>query len=388
MDLPRPFRALRGLAPAMPWPDGADALRSALGVTVGVLFAVAAGSVSGLAPELIAPLGASAVLVFVMPNSPLAQPWSVIVGSMMAVLAGQLAIMIAPLPWSAALAVALAVLLMVWARALHPPGGAVALLSATEAAAGQPLALLIPLAVLQVAVVVGGMLWARLTGRVYPLRTAGEVDAVQRLGLQARELEHLLVRFRQGANLGAADLARLVAAATDEVAKHRFQAMTCGDIMSAPAITAAPADRLPQLISRFRTNAITSLPVVDSQGRPLGVIQPGEIITALTSASIDPKRATAADLMRADIAKVPAELPVGVLLHALADDGPQLIGVMEGPRMAGVITRSNVVALLLQNDEGWAVADDGAPPPPGPGVSGLPPTGTARGVTGRRSAGA
>lgn len=357
MELSRASRILHGLGPAMPWPERRDVLRSTAGLAAGVLFAVTAGTLSGFAPELIAPLGASALLIFVTPNSPLAQPWSVIVGSAVSVFAGHLALLAVPLPWAGALAVALAVLLMVGARALHPPGGAVALLSAIEGVEHDPWDLLAPMLVLLAAVIAAGMLWARLTGRHYPLRDTSEVGAVQRLGLKPGQLQTLLVRFRQGANLGAADLARLVAAATDEAARHRFRALTCEDVMSSPPIAARPGERLPQLVARFRGNAIKSLPVVDSDGRPLGVIQPGEIIAALTSADPGRRDQTAAQLMRADIAKVTADLPVGALLHALADDGPQIVGVMEGPRMVGVITRTNVITLLLHHDEDWEVSD-------------------------------
>src|SRR5699024_10726909 len=100
----------------------------------------------------------------------------------------------------------------------------------------------------------GGVVWARLTGRVYPLRMETDATAVRRTGLSDTALRDLLVQFRQGANIGSADLARLVAAATDEAARHRFRAMTCGDIMSSPPIVARPGDRLPQLMGHFRGN--------------------------------------------------------------------------------------------------------------------------------------
>lgn len=62
----------------------------------------------------IAPMGASAVLLFGVPSSPLAQPWSIVGGNVLSALA-------------CGLAAALAIAGMYFLRCLHPPGGAVAL---------------------------------------------------------------------------------------------------------------------------------------------------------------------------------------------------------------------------------------------------------------------
>lgn len=355
---------LSGWFPAMPRPRANDVARSAIGAAGAVLLAVGLGHASGIAPGLLAPLGASAVLVFMTPNSPLAQPWSVLVGSAMAVLAGELAGLAAPMPWAAGLAVALAVLLMSAARALHPPGGAVALIGGLEAGHASAFDLAVPLGFVLAVVVLAGMVWARLTGRAYPFRAMTAGAPVARAGLSESELTELLVRFRQGANVGTADLARMVAAATDEAARHRFRGTRCADVMSAPPIFARPEDSLAQIVGRFRSNTIKSLPVADAAMRPLGVIQPGDVIAALTSADDARRGASAAQMMRPEIERVPADQPVGLLLRALSVSAHQIIAVMEGPRMVGVITRSDVIALLLA-DAGWG-PDDAAPEPPGP----------------------
>ena len=77
---------------------------------------------------LIAPMGASAVLLFATPASPLAQPWSIVVGNGVSALMGVLsASLVADPAQAAALAVMLAIAAMFLTRSLHPPGGAVAL---------------------------------------------------------------------------------------------------------------------------------------------------------------------------------------------------------------------------------------------------------------------
>ncbi|MBA3817780.1 MAG: HPP family protein, partial [Deltaproteobacteria bacterium] len=77
---------------------------------------------------IVAPLGASAVLLFAVPASPLAQPWPIIGGNTISALVG-----LAVGHWidepaiAVGLAVSLAIIVMSFLRCLHPPGGAAAL---------------------------------------------------------------------------------------------------------------------------------------------------------------------------------------------------------------------------------------------------------------------
>ncbi|CAI1073218.1 HPP family protein [Serratia entomophila] len=76
----------------------------------------------------IAPMGASAVLLFGVPNSPLAQPWSIVGGNTLAAAVGvSCGLLIADPGLACGLAACLAIGLMFRLRCLHPPGGAVAL---------------------------------------------------------------------------------------------------------------------------------------------------------------------------------------------------------------------------------------------------------------------
>jgi CBS domain-containing membrane protein len=79
-------------------------------------------------PWFIAPMGASAVLLFAAPASPLAQPWSIIGGNTIAALVAVICQMtLGPTGVTASIAAAIAIGVMMRLRCLHPPGGAVAL---------------------------------------------------------------------------------------------------------------------------------------------------------------------------------------------------------------------------------------------------------------------
>ncbi|MBC7883305.1 MAG: HPP family protein [Anaerolineae bacterium] len=79
-------------------------------------------------PLVIAPFGATSVLVFGVPDSPLAQPRNVLLGNCLsACIAVALVALFGAQPLVMALAVATAIAAMQWTRSVHPPAGAVAL---------------------------------------------------------------------------------------------------------------------------------------------------------------------------------------------------------------------------------------------------------------------
>ena len=80
-------------------------------------------------PLLIAPFGASTVLLFGAPNSPLAQPRNLIVGNLVGAISAVLCVFIlGSSSLTSGIAVGLTIFLGQAFRCLHPPAGAVALL--------------------------------------------------------------------------------------------------------------------------------------------------------------------------------------------------------------------------------------------------------------------
>ncbi len=73
-------------------------------------------------------IGSSAVLLFAVPHGPLSQPWPLVGGHTLSALVGVAVAHIIPdLYLAAGVAVALAIVVMHYARCLHPPGGATAM---------------------------------------------------------------------------------------------------------------------------------------------------------------------------------------------------------------------------------------------------------------------
>ncbi|MCC6736075.1 MAG: HPP family protein [Bauldia sp.] len=95
-----------------------------IGATIALLAAGGLGALTGQ-PLMMAPFGATTVLLFAVPGSPLSQPANVVGGH---VLATAIALLLrAVLPdqwWAAALAVGIVIGVLAVVRLTHPPAGA------------------------------------------------------------------------------------------------------------------------------------------------------------------------------------------------------------------------------------------------------------------------
>ena len=128
---------------------------------------------------LVAPMGASAVLLFTVPASPLSQPWPVIGGNIVSALVGiAIAQLVPNLMLAAGLAVAVAIASMSVLRCLHPPGGGTALLGVLGGEAVQAAGFgyaLWPVGLNALLLVAAAWLFHRFSGHSYPHRPGAAV---------------------------------------------------------------------------------------------------------------------------------------------------------------------------------------------------------------------
>ena len=104
-------------------------LKSALGAAASMLMIGALAEVTGL-PLLVAPLGATAVILFGYPGSALAQPINIFGSYFVATIIGvAVALFFGDVWWASAGAVGLTLFLMQTLRITHPPAGAIPVLA-------------------------------------------------------------------------------------------------------------------------------------------------------------------------------------------------------------------------------------------------------------------
>lgn len=163
---------LGGDQPHVPW---IERVRSVLGAFIGLMLVLTTakflGELSGLDEWLMASLGASALLVFALPQSPMAQPWAVIAGNTLSALIGIVMIHLVSEPLLAMpLAASLSILGMFILRCLHPPAAAVALIVVLGHVMHYRYAFF-PVMVDSVLLVMAGAVYSNLTGKRYPNRS-------------------------------------------------------------------------------------------------------------------------------------------------------------------------------------------------------------------------
>ena len=351
-----------------------ELIRSCIGAGLGLALAgMLVGMVDHFLPHalfLFAPLGATAVLVFAVPSSPLAQPWNCVVGNTVPALYSLLLLWAFPTlsqTSMAALAVGGAIAIMLAMRALHPPGGAVALLTVLSAEQLLPMGwyLLVPMAALSAVLVAVGVLYHRACGRPYlhqPPQIAKAQRPATQLALSEQDLEQLLQRFDQSNNLSPEDLGVMLAAAEEDAIKRRMSAVSCGEVMSAKLVTVSPQTPLEEVAELFHRHLVKCLPVVDAQGELIGRVLRADLFDWLWQghrarqqqnlwqrlrAKPSKEQSVAQDLMRAPEMSVQEATPLGDLLQELASHTVQFIAVLRGKTLVGVITRSDVIRTLL-----------------------------------------
>ena len=191
-----------------------EKLRMLVGAALGILFVGVLSRYlnTGTAPWLVAPIGASAVLVFGVPSSPLAQPWAVVAGNTLSALIGTVIALLMPdsVAMAAALAVALAIAVMLWGRCLHPPGGAAALLVVLAHEPSFDI-VLFPFLLNSVLLVVAGLVYNNLTARPYPHHSKADRDGAHSNDrFTQSDLNAALEHYQQIIDVDPSDLAQLL----------------------------------------------------------------------------------------------------------------------------------------------------------------------------------
>ena len=277
---PRAQRAawLRSFWPAPVGISGRERLRVALGVALGVLLAALLARwwihAAPGAHWMVASLGASAVLVFAMPSSPLAQPWPVLGGNGLSVLVGVACATLVHEPaLAAALAVSAAVLVMVPLRCLHPPGAAMALFVVLNPGEDAHL-LVFPVLLNVLVLLLVGIAYNNATGRSYPhpQRLQRDDRTAAKGQFTTADLDAALAHYNQVLDISRADLAGLLHMAGRAAFQRTLGELRCADIMSRPPMAVEPGVTLKEAWAMMRREQIKALPVVDAQGMVLGIV--------------------------------------------------------------------------------------------------------------------
>ena len=360
--------ALKALVPAPVVVGRRERWRAIIGALTGILVAGLLCRWAALAwnstPWLMAPLGASAVLVFTLPASPLAQPWAVLVGNTLSALVGVLCVrMIGEPVLAAAVAVGASIGVMFVARALHPPGGASALL-AVMSGAGSPQFALFPVGLNSLLLLLVGVLYNRLTGHDYPHR---QTAAASKPGsrFSSADLDAALAHYDQVLDVSRADLEQLLQRAEANAYQRRLGDLRCSDVMIRQVVTADYAMPLDEAWRQMRERQIKALPVIDPARRLIGIVTTGDflkhaqreeysgiaqrmrsLVRTSTSVHTD-KPEVVGQIMTRKVRVASTDRPIVDLLPLLSDGGHHHVPIIDGEgRLAGIITQTDLIRTL------------------------------------------
>jgi CBS domain-containing membrane protein len=375
---------LQRLSPGLVRTSLQERLRVSTGALTGICLT---GLVSSLAlgsdasvPLIVAPMGASAVLLFAAPASPLAQPWSIICGNLVAALIGvTCALLIPNLLIAAGIAIALAIAAMLVFNCLHPPSGAVALTAVLGGPAihdaGYWFALS-PIALNSVILLSVALVFNNATGRRYPHLTPAP-------GQPAQKTSDPLPSHRIGpgeSDIAAAiqDLDEVVPVSPDDldVLFHKAQiraferqagGVTCGDVMSRDVLSVETGTSLKAAWRIFMTRHVKALPVTDGKGNLIGIVSLddflensvlsgdgtlrlgfGHTIIASLRREALPRRVD--DIMRRKVQSALPKTPISALVSPMVDQGIDQMPVVDADnRLVGIISQSDLLGALFQS---------------------------------------
>lgn len=362
---------LRNFLPGPVRVGPAEAIRVAVGVVLGLLltgllsrwWGEGLGQVAST--WMLASLGASAVLLFGMPASPLAQPWPVMAGSALAAVVGTVcALWVPDVVWACALAVGLTVLLMVPLRCMHPPGVGLASFIVLEGINGVSL-LAYPLLPNVLVLVLAAVVYNGMTGKRYPhpQHSHGVRNSEEGAMFVSQDLDAALQHYNQMLDVSRADLEGMLHMVGHAAFRRSLGSLRCQDIMSQPVFAVEAGVALPEALALMRQERVKALPVIDAQRQVQGMLSQADFLSHSLSEGVEgwgqrlkswmsgriSSKATVQQVMDGSVKGVPADVPLVDLLPIFSRGGVHHLPVVDArQRLVGIVTQTDLIRALVK----------------------------------------
>ncbi len=359
-------------------PDASNApprewLRAAIGGCIAVSLATFICSRlfgADLALRLAAPFCASSVLIFALASSPVAQPWSVVGGNVLAAAVGLLVGHWVEQPLLApALAFGFSLVGMQALRCLHPPSCAVALVAAMSGhfLAGPVWHLLLLVLLGSLLLVVTALLFHNLSGTPYPRKIAHPASGPHltadplpgaRNGFAEVDLDRALAEFGSVVDVTRDDLQRLLQLTEKHSLRRTMGDLRAARIMSRDLRTVTPEAPVSEAWRLLDRHHLKALPVLDDKQRLVGILTLADLLghaastapRGLTERFRARREAPVSRLMTRPVRCVTLDTPVVELVSLLSDQGLHCLPVLDdGGRVVGIVSQSDLIAALYRN---------------------------------------
>lgn len=358
-----------------------ERMRAAVGALIGILLTgmlgyLTVGTTPAL-PALIAPMGASAVLLFAVPSSPLAQPWSILGGNIVSALIGVTVAALVPHVFTAAaLAISIAIAAMISLRCLHPPSGAVALTAVLGGSAIHDLGygfVLWPVAGNSIILLTVAVLFNNFTGRPYPHSIRPQPSGhgtkdpapIERIGFSSADLDDVLKEYDQVLDIDRDDLETILRRTELRSYRRRATHLDCASIMSRDVVGVAPDDSLRNAHALMRGHHFKALPVTNDNAEVVGIVTQTDFLDKANWTNGRPSigflqrlrlimggrpapNDTVKDIMTSPVKTVSPQTPIEDAIVIFAEQGLHYLPVIDANnKLAGIISQSDVLVGML-----------------------------------------
>jgi len=328
---------------------------------------------------IVASMGASAIILFFIPGSPLAQPWPFVGGQLISAVVGVFcALNINETSAAAATAVGASVFLMLVLRCLHPPAAATSL---TPIMAGTSLTSLgYSFVIVPVAINVITMLFLAIVinryvmKRNYPSALTIQEEVNQRhaitepshqVGFSEQDLSLALDNSDVFIDMTHTELGQLLT----QVEMNTFQrikgTILCSDIMIKDVIAVEFGTEVEEAWRLMRTHKLKAMPVIDNARRVIGIITWNDFFKCMDlnaydsfqekfrcfirrTADVTATKPEAVGLiMTPTVVSLPDTTHIADLIPLMSLKGIRQIPIIDSERrLTGMVYQANLIAAL------------------------------------------
>ncbi|ORU93627.1 MAG: hypothetical protein A6F70_06060 [Cycloclasticus sp. symbiont of Bathymodiolus heckerae] len=330
-------------------------------------------------PLLVASMGASVIILFFIPSSPLAQPWPFVGGHLISAAVGVFCALNISDPTTAqAFAVGGSILLMLLTRCLHPPGAATSL---TPVMAGPAIStlgysfILVPVAINVVILLLLTIIINRwILKRSYPSPLPVEKKARQRytnavpshqIGFSVDDIDLALKDTDTFVDMTPGELSHLLAKVETNAFKRIKGNLVCADIMIKDVISVEFGTEVEHAWELMRKHDLKVIPVINKQKRIVGILTWNDFFKFIdlhayenvqekirrfiqrTNDVTANKPEFVGQIMTVSVTTLTDSTHIVELINLMSLHGHRQIPIVDSEqRLAGMVYQSNLIAAL------------------------------------------
>ena len=344
--------------------------------------------VSPAYPIIIASMGASAVILFILPGSPLAQPWPLVGGHLVSAIIGiSCAQLFTDTIVASACASGGSVLAMLLLRCLHPPGAATAL---TPILAGDPANLMnysfvlmpvgINVAIMLVMAIAINRWVLRYEYPTVPHQADNKkhkhdtlIQPSQRTGISEQDLEQALENMDMFMDVSTGDLSKLLSDAQMQSFKRYRGNITCKDIMVKNILTVEYGTEVEEAWKIMHGEKLKAMPVIDRARRIIGIITWNDFLKFVNVGANETfpekfrafirrspnvttdKPESVGHIMTSSVSVLLESTHIADLIPLMSNQGYRQIPIVNSEnRLVGMVYQANLIAALYNESHDYS----------------------------------